>query len=264
MAASQRNPVCQGTNPVDVRDGTTPLCCSPVPGPSRGPETVSDEIGASYLPVRSNSCIDGAEMQVLAALRSQKTSIVEAEQKFRIDRRAIAGAIAWEMLENAPDWKRRFIISITGIRRSAGWGKVHLFNYSISPTVAEEIEAAGYLPKVSSAQRKTILSTPEGAITYVAAIMAAIADLAARNGFEDIRSNPSILTNEYQADTLKKWEEKLRKKAPDTPFVAGNAMALWVRKRLSFLEDAVGTPQLQTSLSDNVSSLTAPRLKGMK
>jgi hypothetical protein len=36
-------------------------------------------------------------MQVLAALRSQRANILAAEQTFGVDRRAIAGAIAWEM-----------------------------------------------------------------------------------------------------------------------------------------------------------------------
>ena len=268
MASKDPRSTCQHINPINVNDGTNPLSCSPAPGPSRGPEEVSDEIGASYMPVHAAFCIDGAQMQVLAALRSHQGDIAAAEQKFGIDRRAIAGAIAWEMLKNPPDWKRRALRSVSPIPRSVGWGKVHLYNLSASGaaigfgafgplgglagamdfnTIAQETEDAGYLPKLSFADRKKMLSTPEGAITYIAAIMAAIADLAGKYGFDDIRSDPSILTNVYQGETLSSWEEKLKAKPHGTPFVAGNDMAIWVIHNMLFLEDAVGT----ASVPDN-------------
>jgi hypothetical protein len=268
MGSKVSRPVCQYTSPINVKDGTNPLSCSPAPGPARGPGDVSDEIGASYMPVHSAFCIDGAEMQVLAVLRSQQSTIVAAEQKFRVDRLAIAGAIAWEMLKNAPDWKRRALRTVAPVPRSVGWGKVHLYNFSGTgavvgslaagplgglagafnfDTIAKETEEAGYLPELSFAYRRKVLSTPEGAITYVAAIMAAIADLAAEYGFDDIRSEPSILTNVYQGDTLSSWEEKLKKKPAGAPFLPGNDMALWVIQNIPFLEDAVGAPDLPES-----------------
>ncbi|MGO8794153.1 MAG: hypothetical protein ACLQLC_04970 [Candidatus Sulfotelmatobacter sp.] len=220
------------------------------------------------MPLVSAFCIDGAQMQVLAALRSRQGAIAAAEQRFRVDRRAIAGAIAWEMLKNPPDWKRRILRSVSPIPRSVGWGKVHLYNFSgtgavagladFGPlgglagaldfhTIAEETEEAGYLPKRSFFQRKKVLATPEGAITYIAAIMAAIADLAGEYGFDDIRSNPSILTNVYQGETLSSWEEKLKLKPRGTDFVAGNEMAIWVQQNGSFLQEAVGDPDIPES-----------------
>lgn len=268
MACKPPGTTCQETKPTNTKDGTSALCSSPVPGVSRGPEAVSDEIGASYLPVKTRLCLDGAQMQVLAALRAYQGEIVAAEKKFRIDRLAIAGAIAWEMLENPPGRIRRTARAVMPIPRSVGWGKVHLYNLSKSgafwgglskgflgavggafdfDTIAQETEDAGYLPKLSFNDRKNALATPEGAITYIAGIMAAIADLAARYGFDDTRSDPATLTNVFQGDTLKSWEEKLRKKPKGAPFVAGNEMALWVGRNMTFLQDAVGTPDLPES-----------------
>jgi hypothetical protein len=40
-------------------------------------------------------------------------------------------------------------------------------------TAASETEPRGYLPRQSYAKRKTILAVPEGAITYIAGMMAA-------------------------------------------------------------------------------------------
>jgi hypothetical protein len=63
-------------------------------------------------------------------------------------------------------------------------------------------------------------------------------------GFEDIRANPGILTNVYQGKTLKTWEEHLRGKPPGTPLAGGNAMDVWVRAHLAFIEDGVGRAQV--------------------
>jgi hypothetical protein len=140
---------------------------------------------------------------------------------------------------------------------------VHLYNYSVKgaivggllggaggavlggldfETVAKQVEDRGYLPKQNYEGRKRLLATPEGAIAYIAAIMAAIAEIAARMGFEDIRRNPVILTNAYQSQTLTTWEEHLRNKKKGTPLAGGNTMDVWVGCHLPFLEDAVGRP----------------------
>jgi hypothetical protein len=264
---------CQETKPVNVQDGGTAIAATPACGPTRGVGDVSPEIGSSYLPVVTSLCLNSAQMQVLAALRSQRHHIIATEQTFGVDRRAIAGAIAWEMLLNPPDWKRKLggKVDPLGIPRSVGWGKVHLFNLDKKRafgawvgggplgvplgvialhdfhTIAKETEEAGYLPVQSFEDRKRILATPDGAITYIGGIMAAIADIPASMGFdEDIRGNPVILTNVYQAETLKSWREKLTKKmaalGKSAPFEAGNDMAIWVGENLNFLEDAVGGP----------------------
>ena len=255
---SKRSPghICQTTNPVDVCDGTNCLAPSPTPGPCNGPDwdSVSFEIGSCFLPVKTRlRGLKPNEIQVLSWLRANKATIVNAERTFRIDRRAIAGAIAWEMLRNPHPHASAIDV---------GPGKVHLFQFSRSHwirdavalawqsffgdsgegTLAKEAEDRGYLAQQSPESRKRLLATDAGAIRYIAAIMAAIADLSENDGFESIRKNPVILTNVYQGKDLKEWEDHLRTLPAGSRFKGGNPMDEWVSIHFSFLEDAVGSP----------------------
>lgn len=182
------------------------------------------------------------EARVKLWLEKYAAEIVAAEETFRIDRRAIAGAIAWEALEN---W------SPMGIK-SVGPGKVHT-KTSINPfessdeTVAKQTEDVGILPQKSLEDREKALKAPSGAITYIAGIMTAFAEEAARphsSGWEgeDIRCRPEILTNAYQGDDLKTWKDRLDKKKPGEALRPGNSMAVWVQNNLQYLEAAVGQP----------------------
>jgi len=196
--------------------------------------------------VRTRLCLNPAEMQVLAALRAHRSNIVLAERRFRVDRRAIAGAIAWEMLENVRPWSWT-----RSLGRSVGYAKVHTYNVSITPfdTIASQTEDRGYLPARTFTQRRQLLATPEGAITYVGGILAAIAETTVACGFGDIRSDPVMLVHVFQQHTLDSWAEHLRNRARSS-LVAGNPMALWVRRHFDFLEEAVGEPDLPESSSD--------------
>lgn len=259
MSKFPPGPLCQGSKPVDIRDGTNALTVSSTPGTTLGPDNVSFEIGSSFVPVRSGlPGLNPAEIQVLSWLRENQPSFVKAEQTFRIDRRAIAGAIAWEMLENV---KASSPISV-------GPGKVHIYEvvkgsltktlFSLASasiagdrgkgTIAQEAEELGFLPRQSYENRVAILATPSGAITYIAGMMAAIADLAGQHKFDDIRSDPVILTNVYQSKTLTTWKAALSTKTPGTPFAGGNPMDRWVSTHLAFLEDGVGSPHLPESV----------------
>ena len=248
--------LCQITKPINVNDGTNPLSAMPAPGP----EDVSYEIGASFAPVPTTLFgLNPAKTQVLAWLRENRALIANAEQTFRVDRRAIAGAIAWEMLEN--------VIKHPQTDLSVGAGKVHTRYYnkksnvdSISVnfqgllsgdsglgTIAKEAEEFGYLPAQTYHNRKSILATTSGSITYIAGIMAAIADIAGQHNFDDIRSNPMILTNVYQSKTLRTWKALVVAKPPGSSFSGGNPMDIWVISNLPFLEEGVGRPNLSES-----------------
>jgi hypothetical protein len=205
---------------------------------------VSFEIGASYVPMDGGlPSLSDAEKQVFACLHAHRAYIVDAESDFGVSRLAIAGAIAWEMLENPRKWSPR----------SAGFGKVHLYNYRFgfnpidTDTAAKQAKDAGYLPAKTYDERKLLLSMPPSAIRYIAALMAAIADLAGRYGFDDIRADPEILTNVYQSKDLKEWEDHLKAKPPGTAFVGGNKMDIWVKGHLKFLTAAVGGPKLPST-----------------
>lgn len=189
------------------------------------------------LPDVSTSCSDltRAEKAVLAWLRKYKDQIISAEAKFKIDRRSIAGAIAWEALENV----------LPGSIRAVGPGKVHILTsiwwWGTDETIAKEVEDLGYLKQESDDERKKLLQTAQGAIEYVGAIMEAIADKAANYDFQ-IRCNPPILTTVYQAWDIPEWENKLREKNGQPLEPA--AMGAWVRDNIDYLTDAVGKPAL--------------------
>ncbi len=268
---------CQETKPVSIKDGGSALAPTPTCGPTGGSvwrssnrvfgifeprEELAPEFGACYQPVETRLCLTPVEKQMLAALRLQRANIIAAEQRFRVDRRAIAGAIAWEMME---DPMTRFREHDPLPARGMGWGQIHRYSLRLSSllgasTIAQEVEDAGYLPKQSDSERKRICSSPEGSIIYIGGIMAAIAEVPESMGFEeDIRSNPAILTNVYHGKTLKSWRadlaKKLSTKGRSATFEAGTDMAIWVGRNLTFLEEAVGSPDLPESAPGYTSPL---------
>jgi hypothetical protein len=167
-----------------------------------------------------------AQLQVLSWLQAHAAEIEAAERLWRVDRRAIAAAIAWEALENV--WP----FSI----RAVGPGKVH-YNSS----VVNQVEDAGYLPKRSVGAREALLRTPSGAIEYIGAIMAAQADVAASFGY-NIRCNVPILTNEFQGRDIEQWRAHLASRKAGSPLEPGNTMGIWSRENLPYMEFGVGTP----------------------
>lgn len=189
-------------------------------------------------------CVPTSRVRVLAWLRGVRPQIIAAEKRFNIDRRAIAGAIAWEALENShaafPLWP--------------GPGKVHSVGYYSGTHIpaiiggplssAESVEKMGYLKKQSFFGRIGTLKTPTGAIFYIAAIMRMGADLAENRGFI-INDKPDLLTEFYQAWTPAKWSADLASKpGPPRKLGAPDRMAIWVKSHLDFLEEAVGMPSL--------------------
>jgi hypothetical protein len=179
-----------------------------------------------------------SQVRVLAWLRKHKRTIVQAERLFRIDRRAVAGAIAWEALENP------LFIPVRGI----GPGKMHYKTgaFGGEDTVAKQVEDAGYLPtKRSQEERKKSLSTPSGAIMYIAASMKAAADIAWQEHGSDIYRDLGVLTWFYQSTDLKEWRQHLKNKKAKgerTFDVQKEPMPRWVLNHLAFLEFAVGKP----------------------
>jgi hypothetical protein len=194
-----------------------------------------------------------AQMRVLAWLTQHRTEIIAAERKFKVDRRAIAGAIAWEALMNVHG---RFT-QVFG--RGVGPGKAHVWDFSISTssrgTLVKQVEDADWLPekerlpKLSYEARKKLLDTPDGAITYMGAAMNAAAHLASNSGFPSIRLRPEVLTFFWQKKDLNSWQQHLSAKSKGTDFGTGpdpaHDMDLWVKQNLRYLEDAVGTPQIR-------------------
>ena len=122
---------CQEEKPICIDAGTTCVGASPQSGATGARTAVSYSMtgggeraedlsfemdNAPFMSVPTHlSGLTLPQMRVLAWLRKYSLQIAAAEQRWRVDRRAIAGAIAWEALEN---WK------IGGVSppRSTIWG----------------------------------------------------------------------------------------------------------------------------------------------
>lgn len=202
-------------------------------------------------PVSSDS-----KKRVSMWLQNHVSTIEAAEARFQVDRRAIAGAIAWEAIEN---------IRSALTPSSIGPGKVHIYkdldkiykhpidDFFNQDTVAKQVEDKGYVPKQTFEDRKKLLSTTEGAITYIGAIMKAGADVAKEIEGIDISGDPLILSWFYNSKDIPGWREHLKNRKAGTPFdTSGNPMSLWVRDNLGLLETAVGKPALNVSVLKKV------------
>jgi hypothetical protein len=260
MAGSRNpRPVGRHSNPVTIDSGTLNRHRSPAPG-STGihylpQEDVSIELSdapAMCVPA-SVSEISLAEMRVLAWLQAHKQEIAAAEKRFKVDRRAIAGAIAWEATRNVRG-------SLEGaFGRFVGPGKSHVWSVSAGmiPAITEDtlvkqvedatwLPAAERIPKQSYGDRKALLATATGSITYIAAAMNAAAHVAEDAGFPSIRKRPEVLAFFWQKRDLDSWRDHLKKKPKGSDFQTGpnpaKDMDLWVRENLRFLEDGVGQP----------------------
>jgi hypothetical protein len=182
------------------------------------------------------------EMRVLAWLQKFKSDIAGAEKKYCVDRRAIAGAIAWEALENVKSFSLR----------SAGPGKIHYKTgfWERGTTTLEQTEKAGYLPPQTEEGRRELVADPIGAINSIAAIMKADAD--AISGYMNIYKYPGMLATFYNAWKLDEVKDLARQKMAsrkpnELPLLIPNEMGIWVENHHLFLEDAVGKPELPSS-----------------
>jgi hypothetical protein len=222
----------------------------------RGRAGISFELaGAWDIPSAPDAPIDltDARRSVFSWLVAYRRDILAAEDVWCVDRRAIAGAIAWEALENL-NYLNPLLV---GCGRAAGPGKVHYKSNMLireGMPVAKQVEHAGYLPARGIACRKRILRTPQGSIEYIGAIMCAYADIGFQCGFEGLRTRDDlILTQPYQGVhrigelyELDSWRVALTQhKERGTDLEPRNRMYRWVndRRNLDFLEAATGRPK---------------------
>jgi len=108
--------------------------------------------------------VSPARPQALSWLEAHNATIVGVERRRRVDRRAIAAAIAWEALKNTM-WPFS--------RRAVVVGKVHT-----NGSVVQQVEEAGYLPRRSDEAHRELLRNADQSIEYISAIMEAHADIA--------------------------------------------------------------------------------------
>jgi len=158
--------------------------------------------------------------------------IQAAESKWGVDKRAIAGAIAWEALENPLYFSMRAV----------GPGKVHYKESwsSEGNPVSKQVEDRGYLPKQSMDDRAALLAKDTGAIDYIGAIMKAFCDIAATAGYT-IKCDPAILCTFYNGFDLPKAEALFKTKKYPAPLKASpDMMGHWVEGNIPYLEECVG------------------------
>lgn len=179
------------------------------------------------------------ERRVMGWLRQYAADIALQEEKRGVDRRAIAGAIAWEALENV-EW------SIRPSRAAGGPGKVHArtvyMGAETRPAFPEEVEQLGLVPKETYEDRVKLLKTPGGSIAYIGAIMQALAMGADAAGF-DIWHRPDVLCFAYNSSYVDTWAARMKEKRQrgETTFDLGpNLMASWVASHMEYLTLAVG------------------------
>jgi Domain of unknown function (DUF4157) len=186
-----------------------------------------------------------AEMHVLAWLKKYRAEIAASAAKFKVDRRAVAGAIAWEGTQQVK----------LGSFRAFGPGKPHAYEF-IGKSAVEEVEELQLMPQVSRAERERLLSLPPSAIDYVAAVMGALADIGDKFGV-DMRNDPGVLCTVYHGWTPSNWKVHLAQKWASSktmrmprPVVA-NPMGIWVEEHIPYLEEAVGfTPAEETAAGE--------------
>jgi len=174
------------------------------------------------------------EARVYKWLRRHRREILEAENRFKSDRRAIAGVIAYEALEDVST-SRLWMLN------SSGPGKVHYrgMPFYERKSVAEEVERSGLLPRQSLRRRKEILQSTLGASLYIAAIMETYDAIASRQRI-DIQCRPDILTTLYTAWNFSSLERMFNQRRPHV--LANNAAGRWVAMHLPLLRNSVGMP----------------------
>jgi hypothetical protein len=237
-------------------DAATP---SPQPGmpPPTNPATLSYELwDANFLPRPVRLRPDGKpfsreENAVLAWIDAHRQTIIQEAAKWRVSPQAIAGAIAWEAMENVQPFRHP-------IPAGSGLGRVHqrLARWATGPgkvhtdfPLVKQVEERGYLPRRSLAEREALLSSDEGSIKYIAAIMGAFSDVAEKDGHYNIRNDVPALTQLYQGSDLNKWQTRLGElRAQNYPKLdPQNPMPEWAKRNQEFLDAAVPKHLWQTA-----------------
>jgi hypothetical protein len=161
-------------------------------------------------------------------LHAERDTIRRDAERWQVSPTAIAGVVAYEALEN----REPAMISI--LARYSGPGKVHYRESRLSPgdPVSKQVEDTGYVPKRSWQERRRILSTNEGAISYIAAIMRAFSDLARYHG-RLIQCDSAVLSTLYTAWDLHSFSRRLNSNDRSLRI---NEAGRWVANNRNWLE----------------------------
>jgi hypothetical protein len=163
-------------------------------------------------------------------LKQHAKEIVDAERRFNVSRIAIAGAIAWEALENPQAFSKK----------SVGPGKIHLVGEGGDMSWPEAVEAAGLMPSLTAYQRTVELRKPATAILYIAAIYSIMCGDAEKKGW-NLRGDHGVLGQMYHSRTPRQWKDTISKKRLNDPWrLPPGAMGRWMQLNFLYLREAVG------------------------
>jgi RHS repeat-associated protein len=176
-------------------------------------------------------------------LSQHKDEIVRAEAKWGVSRLAIAGAIAWEAINNPTGPTINALIPlIPGKPRSVGAGKIHDDPNSWAGLVGQLLYGSSYGGSLMLRARG---KDPAFAIDFIGAAMFAVASIAEAHGF-NIRNDAGILGQAYHSYTPQEWDKKLTGKKPTDIFeLQKGTMGEWIPQNRKYLESAVGAPEYQ-------------------
>jgi hypothetical protein len=182
--------------------------------------------------------------RVFKWLQAHAAEIAGLEAQFGVDRRAIAGAVAWEALQNVHG-------SVTHLAgRYSGAGKPHVRDskYGVGlgliypgENVPEEVEQAGLLPPKSAGARE--LALRKDSLPYIGAGMRLATDITKAYG-RDISGDPAMLTWFWQSQNAEKLIDHYSKRSGGDLDPMKEKMPQWVMENLTWLTDAVGNSEV--------------------
>jgi hypothetical protein len=219
---------CQATLPMQVL-GRDPRGQVFLPRITKG-KGVSIELKrvfvSEHIPMPSSITVSSRELtedqlMALVWMRHYKEEISHTAKEFNITPRAISGVIAWEALENPHSFSfvsaglgKPHICNMSRLACGVAFGYARLSNqdevYGVDETAIQEVEGHYGIPRRTLKERVEVLSTTQGALTYIGAILRAGADAAAQAGRGDIHDNPGVLAQFYRGYTLRTWRNNLK------------------------------------------------------
>ena len=200
---------------------------------------------------RCQNATKGINQPVLDTLKKLNPLIQEAAKEFGVDPRAIAGCILGEhsMNTDAVDIAEDFVGShgdtkgnlygvgkLFGKEYTFGFGQLHFSRAKTAETLAAQVEHRSML---SDEEINKKLLTPEGAVSYAAALLKQAQDMYAKAGY-DISKDPGVLTTLYN---IGKIQERLDRTIQEKRLPKPNYFGFWVQLHYDELDQAIGASQ---------------------
>jgi hypothetical protein len=194
------------------------------------------ETGLQPHEARSRRGLERQRLEAIALVRERREEIQALAGIYNVSAHAIAGVILWDALE---DPYRRPVLRL-------GLGKVHPCELG-RKSDARRAEEAGLFPFAprGPVSRTRFLQRAEGALVYIAAILAYHASNYETIAGVDIRADPAILCTLYQGGASELRAARLarrRARDPDAQPIPGDEMGPWVVTQRAFIWGLLAQP----------------------